>query len=152
MKGGTDPYLSEVDRARFFEIIDDAVENASCISTTIARQLAHQLACERVKKARFILREAGSEELAADIDEPEQPCKTWLKAFCASKDIKIVAPRELDHLRRTHCDSAAIESFLNEFAALFDCNPRLIFNMDETSIYSRKRFKVLCRAGRIPLS
>ena len=152
IKGGNDPYLSQIDQARFAQVIIGAVDHASCIATPVARNLAHKLAIDRVRKARCMLHEADCPDIADQISDPSQPCKAWLKAFSATKQINVVSGRDLAALRRAACDHTVIRNFFSEFAGLFNRDPRLIFNMDETSLDSRKKFKVLCTQNRIPLT
>ena len=109
--GGGDPYLSDVDRIIFADIIDDASDFANCISSPIAVQLAHHLARSRAKKARALLAQAGCWELRSKVEESKQPCKSWLSSFTETLNMKIVPARELEAIRRSSCDRTLIRAF-----------------------------------------
>ena len=77
-----------------------------------------------------------------------QPDETWLKKFCASIGISVKRSQELEAVRRSHCDVAAITSFFDKNSKMLDRDPHLIFNMDETMISSKRKFKVLIKNGK----
>ena len=79
-----------------------------------------------------------------------QPDETWLKKFCASIGISVKRSQELEAVRRSHCDVAAITSFFDKNSKMLDRDPHLIFNMDETMISSKRKFKVLIKNGKKP--
>ena len=150
--GGADPYLSEVDQHKFARFVEDAVDHGNCLASPVAVQLAHHLASARAKDARTLLRMAGCFELSLVIRTPEPPCKSWLCHFSSTIGISVLSARVLDNVRRASCDVWSITYFFEKFGYLFLRDERLIFNMDETGIQSKKKFKVLCGEGRIPLS
>jgi hypothetical protein len=50
------------------------------------------------------------------------------------------------------CDCEAISFFFLQFQSVIEGrNPRLIFNLDETQLSARKRFRVPTGAGHLPL-
>jgi hypothetical protein len=65
--------------------------------------------------------------------------------------IRIRTPQELENVRRWCCDCNAITEFYVHFALLFQRDPRLIFNADETMMSGLKRFRVLAEKGKLPL-
>ena len=66
--------------------------------------------------------------------------------------LSIVPSSELETMRRIACDRKAIEDFFAKHSALLNRDPRLIFNMDETMVSSKKKFKVVVTKKRTPLT
>ena len=60
-------------------------------------------------------------------------------------------PQELDQARRFSCDSESITKFFIQNSELFDRDAKLIFNMDETMLHSKKKLKVIVPEKTLPL-
>ena len=65
--------------------------------------------------------------------------------------IKIVSSQQIELLRRTTCDFAAIYFYFELHEFLFKRHPDLILNKDETMLSVWKRLKVLALKGKLPL-
>jgi hypothetical protein len=49
------------------------------------------------------------------------------------------------------CNRERVENFFLRFSELFERDPRLIWNADETQLNAAKRFKVICERNQLPL-
>jgi hypothetical protein len=65
--------------------------------------------------------------------------------------MRIRTPQKLENARRWCCDCNTITEFYAHFALLFQRDPCLIFNADETTMSGLKRFCVLVEKGKLPL-
>lgn len=79
------------------------------------------------------------------------PSKNWVNHLLEGTDIRIVSGQQIELLRRISCDFPTVYFYFEIHKSLFDRNPSLILNMDETMLSTRKRFKVLARKGKLPL-
>ena len=149
--GGRYSVLSSVDKEIFIHKIEDAVSDVNCVATCTARCLVVQLNKNRLKRARYLLRNAGCDQLFKRVTRNMNPDDTWLKKFCSSNGILVVRSQDLEAARRSNCDSRIIKNFFSLYSGLLDRDSRLIFNMDETMMSSRRKFKVLVQAGKLPL-
>ena len=143
--------LSHLDKKIFIQYVEDAVSEVNCIATCTARHLVIQLNKNRLKRAKYLLTNAGCDRLVKRIKRNMCPDNSWLKKFCSSNGISVVKPQDLEKARRSNCDSRVIRNFFSLFSSLLDRDPRLIFNMDETMMSSRRKYKVLVTAGKLPL-
>jgi hypothetical protein len=151
MTGGQDPYLSRLDRAKFHQNVLEQAGDLNCITRRDALLLACDLLRARRKTAASLLRTAAIKP-PFDIMEVEPPSPEWLNGVARELELKICAPQELEAARRQFCDHAAIRSFFVTFAdVIAGRDPRLVFNMDETQLSARKRFRVLTGSGHLPL-
>jgi hypothetical protein len=66
-------------------------------------------------------------------------------------NIKICRAQTIEIARRFYCNQEKIKDFFLQHMHLFNRDPRLIWNADETQLNSKKRFKVLCSHGKLPL-
>ena len=149
---GRNPILSDLDCQIFKKLVNDAADDANCLSTCNARTIVAQLNKNRLKKAKYMLNCAGCTKLAAKVKRIKDPADSWLKKFCGQHGIKVANSQELEFARRNHCDVQSISRFFDRHSELLNRDPRLIFNMDETMVTSRKKFKVLTRSGKLPLN
>lgn len=151
-KGGTNTYLSEVDQILFKKKVQDEADSINCLPTCVAVALAHSLCEQRAQKARMILISIQCRQIAESIKNPTCPHENWLRGYCLSVGIKIARPQELEFIRRTSCDIPSIFSFFEEHYDLLDRDHRIIFNMDETMVSAKKKYKVLLKKGKLPLT
>jgi hypothetical protein len=149
---GTKPYLSSIDEAIFKHILETATIGLNCVTTIVARSLAHSLKERRYKIAVNLLKLWKNESLIETLTPVEPPSKPWLKSICTKIGFKLCNGQELEELRRKFCDKRPILAFFREFSCLFDRDKRLIFNMDETAIDARKKYKVLCTKRHLPIT
>ena len=143
--------LSHLDKKIFIQYIEDAVFDVNCIATCTARRLVIQLNKNRLKRAKYLLIKAGCAQLSKTVKRNLCPDDTWLKKFCTANGIAITKSQDLEEARRSNCDSRIIKNFFSLYSSLLDRDPRLIFNMDETMMSSRRKYKVLVKAGKLPL-
>ena len=80
------------------------------------------------------------------------PDPTWLKKAAREMGISVVPKETLEEARRRGCDKPTINLFFNLHQNLMNRDPSLIFNMDETMISFKRKFKVLCLKGNKGLS
>jgi hypothetical protein len=72
-------------------------------------------------------------------------------SICAQLGLNICQPQQLELAIRTVCDRPRVERFFAQFAELFDRDLRPIWNADETQLNARKRAKIICCKGELPL-
>lgn len=80
------------------------------------------------------------------------PSQQWLLSFCEAHEITLKNQDTLEALRRAHGKRSIIHQFYNNNINKLNRNPRFIWNIDETSSSSTKKFKVLCQKEIVPLS
>jgi hypothetical protein len=151
MDGGRDPYISPLDLAKFRNMIIERAADLNCITRHDALLLAHDLRVLRRRIAAMLLQSACL-ELPDKLFEIPPPCPEWLNGIAEELGLKICWSQELDAVRRCFCDHEAISFFFIRFQSVIEGrDPRLIFNMDETQLSARKRFRVLTSHGHLPL-
>lgn len=152
LSGGQNRYLSDIDILKFKDYIVEASEDLNCVPTHVALNIALSLKQKRIKKAKEILQFINCPHLAAQIDDAHIPSKAWLKEFCNEFGIVVTNPQTIEQIRRMSCDIDGILSFFSDNSIVIDRHPCLILNMDETMLSGKKRFKVLCLKGGLPLT
>ena len=140
MKGGRDSILSDLDIMEFISIVKERENDINCLATCEAKKIAYHLQSQRALKAQRLLVECRSEGLAKKI-KVQKPDKSWLQKMAQRHGLSIVPSSELETMRRIACDRKAIEDFFAKHSALLNRDPRLIFNMDETMVSSKKNSK-----------
>lgn len=150
--GGNDSYLGEVDQILFIQKIKSEADSINCVPTCVAVAFAHMLNEKRAKQAQLLLTGIGCPGIAANITCFDPPHESWLRGYCLQSEIRIVRPQELELIRRTSCDVGSIYRFFEQFYDLIDRDRRLIFNMDETMVSAKRKYKVLVQKGRLPLT
>jgi hypothetical protein len=156
MNGGSYSYLSEYDQKELEHYLEEMANQYNCVPERAVRDIIYKLALKRAKSARAILDEADCPTLANKvtkmISDLLPPDLATVRRIAAQIDFRICNPQELDEARRKGCDKEVITEFFTKFGPLLQAtDPRLIFNMDETMLDSRKQFKVLVRNGKRPL-
>ena len=151
MKGGGEPIFSVLDAVKFVSYIKERENEIDCVPTCEARRIVSIIQKERVEKARELLHHCECHVLAEKV-KMREPDDTKKKKKGKAFGLTIVPKCEIEKVRRIACDEVTIQEFFDKHAGLLRRDPRLIFNMDETMVSSRKRFKVLCTKGHVPLS
>jgi hypothetical protein len=143
--GGCDAKLSVIETRLFRENIQNGMMDINCLTTFQGVELAHELQLRRYKKALTMLIVMGLLEYVGDLIYPqEEPTLQWLSKFCKKNQISICVPQQLELARRLNCHKDVIIEFFDGVAGLLaDIDPRLLLNMDETSLSAAKKFKVL---------
>ncbi len=80
------------------------------------------------------------------------PSEQWLYTFCQKHEIILKNQETLEALRRSHGKKSIINCFYSKNQQIFRKDPRLIWNVDETSSASNKKYKVLCQKEMLPLT
>ena len=146
MKGGGDKLLSDLDEELFKMNVEERAKNINCISTHVAKKLAYNLQEARLEKAREILKECKCNNLVKKL-KTKEPTASYLKKAAERMGIKVMPRQELEAARRHGCDKKIINEFFDKHKDLLNRDPRLIFNMDETMVSSKRKFKILCPKG-----
>lgn len=149
--GGNDDYLCDIDKIYFRDLLTNCSNEVNCVPTTVSIQLAFMLRKRRYKKALSLLTNINCSGLIHRVKETTIPCQEWIYEIVKSIKLKVLSPQELDQARRFSCDSESISNFFIQNAELFDRDERLIFNMDETMLYSKKKLKVIVPEKTLPL-
>jgi hypothetical protein len=153
-QGGRPSYLSDAGLAKFDTTVADRSRAINCITKSEARSLAFEIRQDTIRKGISILTQIHSDKLIArlqDMYDLQEPDGNTIRTICEQLNLNICQPQHLELARRMFCDRPRVENFFAQFAGLFDRDPRLIWNADETQLCARKRFKVICRHGELPL-
>ena len=150
-KGGGEKVLSELDEEIFIKNVEDRANDIDCISTHVAHMLVYHLQESRCKKARALLLFCKCKKMAGKI-KIRKPTSTWMNKAAERMGIKIIPKQDIARERRMACDKIVINQFFDLHSELLNREPELIFNMDETMISSKRKFKVLCPKGLRGLS
>ena len=151
LKTGPDPYLCVPDTEKFRELVSQACDDVNCVTTCKALHLAFDLRRERLRRATKLLLCAGCDRLADGLRDPIPPSRPWLNSVCSHLDIHLCRAQELEAARRIYCDFDAVTQWFVHFSQLFQRNPLLLFNMDETQLTTKKHLRVLCPEGQVPM-
>lgn len=149
--GGTDYYLCERDLGSFYKFIIEQSNDINCVTCSTALQLATNLKRERIKKATHFLQQIKKVNLIHHLGEAKPPCRDIIYSLAEQLNLKIVTSQTLEYGRRVFCDYNSIIQYFIFYGILFQRDSRLILNMDETSLSSRKRLKVLAKKNQLPL-
>ena len=151
LKTGPDPYLCAPDTEKFRELVCEACDDVNCVTTCRALHLAFDLRRERLRRAAKLLLSAGCDRLADGLGDPIPPSRPWLNTVCSNLEIHLCRAQELEAARRIYCDFDAVTQWFVHFSDLFQRDPLLLFNMDETQLTTKKHLRVLCPEGQRPL-
>lgn len=78
------------------------------------------------------------------------PNSGWLSKFCTDHEIHLKNPSSLEEARKFCCNIKVINDFfMKNQAYLKDTDGRLIFNADETSSITTKKYKALVLEKKI---
>ncbi len=149
--GGRPSYLSDIDTILFENHISKSCFDLQCLNTKQAMQIIMDLKQQRYERAKFIANlccqnASMTINYQKIINElcPFFPSPSWLTNFCQSKDIYLKSPNTLEDARKYYCNTTTISNFFNTHGHLLaNKDPRLIFNADESSSMSSKKFKAL---------
>lgn len=149
--GGAPCFLSDVEQCSFIEAINQRGADLDCIRTIEAVHIAYNLREYRYVRSQEIslkLQRQSSPSKAVQrlirSLEPYVPSSSWLTHFCESRDIKLKNSINLEEARRKHCNYRTVSSFYLLHRHLFlSTHPSLIWNADETSSESTRKYKVL---------
>ena len=148
MKGGGDKLLSDLDEELFKMNIEERAKNINCISTHVAKKLVYNLQEARLKKAKEILNECKCNNMAKKL-KAKVPTASYLKKAAERMGIKVMPRQELEAARRHGCDKKIINQFFDKHKDLLNRDPRLIFNMDETMVSSKKSLKFFVQREQV---
>jgi hypothetical protein len=150
MEGGSDSELSVIDTRLFQENITIAMQDINCLTTFQGADLAFELQKRRYKNALTLLIVMRSLHYIRYLYWPQEaPTHDWLSHFCRNNNISVCTPQELELVRRVNCTSGVVIEFFTDVEGILkDIDPRLLLNMDETSLSAAKKFKVL----KVPLA
>jgi hypothetical protein len=149
---GRSSYIGDYDERKLIAKLTTEEEHYNCMEVKETANFIRDLANKRTRSARAILEAADCDTLAKKIPFPTNiPHTHTLKRIAERIGFRVCTPQYLDDARRKACDKEVITDFFAQFGHLFDRDPRLIFNMDETMLDSRKEFKVLAKRGKLPL-
>jgi hypothetical protein len=148
-QGGRFGYLSDLGLVQFRKLIVRHATDFDCIShePSVPAQTKASGICHENFGARALRGHSQSR-----LDPRNRTCSSWLNEIAHVLGLKICAPQELEAARRHLCDVPAITLFLTTSTGIiYGRDPRLVFNMDETQLSAKKRFRVLTVAGNLPL-
>ena len=140
--------LSLPDEMQFKKLVQEMADDLNCITTSMAIAVCTELQNRRLKFAARVLIAARCPHLLAKLDDYcPSPSRGWLNHIATRLSIRIVSSQTIDMLRRSTCDANHIRQFFLSKHRYFARRKKFIANMDETMLYSKRRYKVLT-AGR----
>jgi hypothetical protein len=148
--GGRDGYLSDLDIIKFRQEAVARAHDLRCITVHDAITIAASLNRERLHRAAAILKMCNL-CLHPHLITEAQPTRSTIAEIVKICDLRIVNSQQLESARRWSCSFNAIADFFTRFSLLFQRDPHLIFNADETMLSGLKRFRVLAEKQRLPL-
>lgn len=76
--------------------------------------------------------------------EPYLPSESWINKFCSLKGITLKSPETIEEARRRYCNANSINAFFSKHSSLLkSLTPNNIWNADESSSASNRKYKVL---------
>ena len=145
-EGGNDPYLPIRDLKKFGKRIIEFANDINFITSTTAIQLALDIHNSRYTKSIKFLYKIGKLILISHIRKRE-----YIYQIVNELNLHIVSSQSLEFGRRFFCDFDSIVKYFTIYGRLFGRDRRLIINMDETSLSSKKRLKVISQKFKLPL-
>lgn len=149
-KGGPRGYLGDVDSDILVSKVKECCQSLNCMRTIDVLQVAVDLRHKRYERAMFLSKKLSSDESAKHFKPllvrllPFIPSSSWVSDFAQRNEIPIKNAITLEELRRKFCNCTTVRSFYtknrNDFLTT---HPRLMWNADEASHTSSKKFKVL---------
>jgi hypothetical protein len=85
----------------------------------------------------------GYGEYIGQLKEAIQPTDSWSRTYCRQFAINICKPQTLKLARRMAYKVPVIMNFVSPVQLLLNRDPRLILDMDRTSVNARNLFKAL---------
>ena len=150
-KGGNRGFLGDIDSNILINKVKENAQNLNCLRTIDVMQIAVDLKTERYGRAEFLANKLSSaENYGKTFKElilsllPYVPSSSWVLDFAKRNEIPIKSPITIEELRRKFCNISNVNSFYSKNRnELLSIHPRLLFNADEASHSSSRRFKVL---------
>ena len=152
-QGGGEPYLCPEDEAKLCHEIQCGADDLASCPTDFVLNYAYELKRRRTKLATSLLTSIGCPMLASSIEFPSgAPSRAWLTDFARRHNLRIRCCEQLEDVRRRCCDRRRIfEWFRQNEGILRSYHPDLILNMDETSIASNRKYRVIVPSGMFPV-
>ena len=150
--GGSTSYLSDVQCHNFFIMVKQYGCDLNCMKSVQAYSIAFELREFQYERAYTLLKAMkihfhnfhglpGALQRAVNSLAPYPPSQQWLYSFCDSNNIILKNQDTLEAIRRANGKKSIIRSFYNKNEGIFNRDARLIWNVDETSSESNKKFK-----------
>ena len=157
--GGSDGYFSDVDRVKFIQIVHERSSEMDCIKTIEAVKIAMDIKEQRYLRAQYLISKLSRTSQISPKkrqilreQEPYCPSDSWLTHFCESNEIKLQSPILLEQARRRFCNVSTVTSFYTNHRNILTSTPRnMIWNADETSAESSRKYKVLLDQHAFPI-
>ena len=119
------------------ELREARYERAAYISKSCVR------AFEKAKRFKEVLSDPRN----------QTPSSSWLYNFCPNHGIQLKTPETLEKARHDYCTRLRVKNFFDTFAILSrTIDPHLLFNADETSSATTKKFKALLTISKLTAS
>lgn len=149
--GGRNPLLSDVDLVIFKEQIKARSFDLNCLCTKEAMNLVSELREKRFLrglKIATICAQRGTlcKSYLEVINKlrSEAPSSGWFYSFCQNNGIILKNKANLEEARQECCNRFNVNNFFTKFQTILQgIDKRLIFNCDETSSVSSRKYKAL---------
>lgn len=154
--GGTFPYLGPIDILELKIEIETNCINLDCLRTIDGIELAYTIKRNRFKRALQISYYCSRgqrlcqkfQKTLDSISPTNLPSFQWLHSFCEENGILIKNGERLEDARRRFCNVQTVARFFQKHGQLIArTDPRLLWNIDETSSQCTKKYKVLVNEG-----
>lgn len=155
------PYLSDAKQKKFFQKIYEYGADLNCHKTIQAFAIAYDLREEQYSRSFYLLNKMNIKFhnhkcLPGDLQRfvnslaAYSPSEQWLYIFCEKNDIILKNQETLEALRRACGKKSIINSFCIKHYRTLQRDPRLIWNVDETSTASNKNKKFYAKKKCFP--
>lgn len=124
----------------------------TCEAYNLAYELKYQRYQRALELAKIIkLDFAKARHIKKMINKlyPSMPCSSWLNHMCGQNGITIKTPQTLEAARKKYCHINAIRAFFTKHEHLLKRDPHLLWNADETSAASSRKYKVLINTPNV---
>lgn len=147
-EGGAWPYLCPDDERTLVQTIRECNANLDSLPVSMVLNLAHDLRGKRVAQARDQLIRMGHPRLAASIEDPEEPDRTWANHFAERHNLRLKNCEWIEQLRRLRCDKVSITEWFVRFGGILrQYHQDHVFNMDETGLSTNRKYRVMVPRG-----
>jgi len=152
---GPIPLVPDICVKRFKEMCISRAAELNCVYTHKAISYLEQALAENTMRAYELAQKIRCPFLATRIIkrlEDTTLSSQWFHNFCKQVGVSLLNPQSLEDVRRKYCNSNAITQFYIMLNNTIHQIPHLLYNMDETSVTSDRKGKIVVPDGYFPLS
>ena len=152
---GPIPLVPDVVTKEFINICSTHATQLDCIRTHKAYQFLEEALAERALRVYEIshlihcpfIAAKAAKKLTEVVISPQ-----WFSNYCKHNNLKLINPQSLEELRRKFCHSNVVMQFFIMLSQTIHQIPHLLYNMDETSVATNRKGKIVVPNGSFPLA